>query len=153
MPYFTRGWYKVGSRPTRKYICNPHQKTCVFGAIGYRKRYTKLTETINAVKYMSFLKILKKHHDKLCIIGDNAPWHGPEDSKRASKAVKKYIRDNAIVYIQTPPYSPETNPIEPYWKNVKGWIGTKPWSSHDELNAILRSALRRDFLMPDISEY
>jgi transposase len=92
-------------------------------------------------------------HRKLCIIGDNAPWHGPKDSKSGSIIVKKYIKDNHIEFIQIPPYSPELNPIEMYWKNVKRWVGTKPYSSLPELKALLRESFKKDFLMVRISEY
>lgn len=108
---------------------------------------------INADKYISFLKKLNKRHRKLCIIGDNAPWHGPKDSQRASTKVKKYLKDNSIEFIQIPPYSPELNPIEIYWRNIKRWIGTKPYSSLPELKTLLRQSFRKDFLIVNISDY
>ncbi|MCL4381195.1 transposase [Candidatus Marsarchaeota archaeon] len=152
-PYFTRGWYKIGSKPARKYIWNPYQKTCGFAAIGLKKNYTKLSRTINANTYLSFLKRMKKHHKKLCVIGDNAPWHGPEGVQRSSKIVRQYIKDNDIVFLQIPPYSPELDPVEIYWRNVKKWVGTKPYASLPELKTILRSAFRRHSLMVDVSDY
>lgn len=96
---------------------------------------------------------MKKHNKKLCIIGDNAPWHGSEKVQRSSKKVQKYIKDNGIIFLQIPPYSPELNPVEIYWRNVKRWAGTKTYSSLPELKAIIRSAFRKDSLMVDISDY
>lgn len=151
--YFTRRWYKIGSRPTRKYIWNPYQKTCAFAALGFRKHYTKLNRRINSNSYMSFLKRIRKHHKKLCIIGDNAPWHGPENVQRSSTRVREYIKDNGIIFLQIPPYSPELDPVEIYWRNVKKWIGTKTYSSLPELKALLRAAFIKQSLLIDISDY
>lgn len=96
---------------------------------------------------------MKKHHKKLCIIGDNAPWHGPKNVRRSSKKVQQFIEDNGILFLQILPYSPELDPVEIYWRNVKKWVGTKAYSSLPELKSILRTAFRKDFLMVDISDY
>lgn len=96
---------------------------------------------------------MRKNHKKLCIIGDNAPWHGPEGVRRSSKKAKQYIEDSDILFLQIPPYSPELDPVEIYWRNVKKWVGTKAYSSLPELKAILRTAFKKDFLLVDISDY
>lgn len=51
------------------------------------------------------------------------------------------------------PYSPELNPIEQFWKNVKGYLGIKPFFTKNELLSELKKALRKDIFMPDISDY
>ena len=146
IPYITRGWFVVGSRPTKKYIQTPYQKTCAFGALGIGKVVTKLSQKINGKKYLAFIKRLSKHHKNLCLIVDNARWH-------LTKEVLAFIKRANIKLIRLPTYSPELNPIEQYWKNVKKWLGTRIWSSLPEMMKQLRSAFRRSFLMPDISDY
>jgi len=47
---------------------------------------------------------------------DNASWH-------KTKKVKDFMKDNGIKYIFQPPYSPDLNPIEHYWANMKRKIG------------------------------
>lgn len=49
------------------------------------------------------------------LILDNSPVH-------ASKVVMKYMDDNNIKYLFTPPYSPEYNPIEHAWSKIKQFI-------------------------------
>jgi transposase len=102
---------------------------------------------------MSFLKRIRKHHKKLCIIGDNAPWRGPENVQRSSARVREYIKDNGIIFLQIPPYSPELDPVEIYWRNVKKRIGTKTYSSLPELKTLLRAAFIKQSLLVDISDY
>lgn len=146
MPYLRKGWFLKGSRPTKKYEQKPFLKICGFGALGRQKIITKLSPKINGIKYLAFVKRLHKNNKKLCIIVDNAKWH-------LTKKVMGFIQENRIQLIRLPPYSPELNPIEQYWKNVKNWLATKPWSSFDELVAQIRSAFRRKFLIPNISDY
>lgn len=83
---------------------------------------------------------------KLCIVTDNARWH-------LTKEVMSFIEENKIIMIRLPPYSPETNPIEQYWKNNKNYLGTKPYFNKKELVNEVKKALRKDILVPDISDY
>lgn len=144
--YLTRGWYPIGSRPVQKYIQTPSQKTCVFGALGKQKVITKLSQKANGRKYLAFIKRIYKSHKKLCLIVDNAPWH-------LTKNVMSFIRMNHIKLIRLPPYSPELNPIEQYWKNVKNWLGTRTWSTLPEMKRQLRIAFRNDLLIPERYRY
>jgi putative transposase len=146
IPYMTRGWFVIGSRPTKKYIQTPYQKTCAFGALGVREVTTKLSPKINGKKYLAFIKRLNKKHKKLCLIIDNARWH-------LTKKVMNFIKQKKITLVRLPPYSPELNPIEQYWKNVKKWLGTRIWSSFPELIKQLQIAFRKKALLPNISDY
>jgi len=46
------------------------------------------------------------------LIMDNASWH-------KTKRVINFLEVNGIKYIFQPPYSPDLNPIEHYWANMK----------------------------------
>ncbi|MBI4017202.1 MAG: transposase [Candidatus Aenigmarchaeota archaeon] len=107
---------------------------------------TKLSPKINGKKYLAFIKRLSKSHKKLCLIIDNASWH-------LTKDVMNFIKQKRITLIRLPPYSPELNPIEQYWKNVKNWLGTRIWSSFPELIQQLQIGFRKNSLLPDISDY
>jgi len=145
-PYLTRGWYCIGSRPTQKYVQTPYLKTCAFGALGFGEVMTKLSPKANGKKYLAFIKRLHKHHPKLCIIVDNARWHLTND-------VMSFVKENDMKLIRLPPYSPELNPIEQYWKNVKNWLATRTWSTLPELKCQLRIAFTRRFLLPERYRY
>jgi transposase len=64
-----------------------------------------------------------------------------------------FVKNFKIKMIRLLPYSPELNPIEQYWKNLKRWLGTKPIFSKSDLMLELKKALKKDFLMPKISDY
>jgi transposase len=46
------------------------------------------------------------------LVMDNASWH-------KTKKVKDLLEKHNIKYIYQPPYSPDLNPIEHYWANMK----------------------------------
>jgi len=118
----------------------------VFGALSRDGVITKLSPKINGMKFLSFLKRLHKRRRKLCIVIDNARWH-------LTKDVMHYVRKHNITVIRLLPYSPELNPIEQYWKNVKNWLGTREFYDKEQLRIRLLKALRNDILMPRISDY
>ena len=129
-----------------KYVLNTYQKIHVFGALGIGKVITKLSPKINAKKYLPFLKRLYKHHKKLCIIVDNARWH-------LTKKIYTFIKKNNIKMIRLLPYSPELNPIEQYWKNIKQWLATRQFFNKEQLIKELKKALRKNVFIPNISDY
>ena len=127
-------------------MLNKSQKIHVFGAIGTKKRFVKLSDKINSKKFLAFVKRLRKNIKKLCIITDNGRWH-------LTKEVLSFVKENKIVMIRIPPYSPEVNPIEQYWKNSKGYLAAKAYFDKKGLVREVKIALRKDILVPDISDY
>lgn len=145
-PHIVRGWFAKGSKPTVKYVANKFQKLHVFGALGINTLTTKISPKINAKKYLPFIRRLHRKYKKLCIIIDNARWH-------LTKQVMQFVDSKGIKMIRILPYSPELNPIEQYWKNVKQWLGLKPIFTKDDLVKELKKALRKNTFMPKISDY
>ena len=118
----------------------------VFGALSAGGVITKLSPKINGKKFLSFLKRLHKRHRKLCIVIDNARWH-------LTKDVMHYVKDHSITMIRLLPYSPELNPIEQYWKNIKNWLGTKEFYDKEGMQRELCKGLRKHILTPRICYY
>ena len=145
-PHIIRSIFPKGSRPIIKIVNNPHQKICVFGALFSGKTTVKISDKINSTKFLSFIKRLQKNHRKLCIVVDNARWH-------LTKKVMSFIKESGIKIIRLLAYSPELNPVEQYWKNIKNWLATRIWSNLEELKKHLCSALKRTFLIPKIYYY
>jgi len=127
-------------------MLNKSQKIHVFGAISSKRRFIKLSEKINSKKFLVFIKRLKKNVRRLCIITDNGRWH-------LTKEVLNFVKKNKIVMIRIPPYSPEVNPIEQYWKNNKGYLATKAYFDKKGLVREVKSSLRKDILVPNLSDY
>jgi transposase len=145
-PYITKGWFKIGSRPIKKYALNKSQKIHVFGAVGSKRRFVKLSEKINSKKFLAFVKLLKKNVRKLCIVTDNGRWH-------LTREIMSFVKEKKIVMIRIPPYSPEVNPIEQYWKNNKNYLATKAYFDKKSLVREVKKSLRKDILVPKISDY
>ena len=75
--------------------------------------------TINKERFVEWIK------EKLCphlckgfvVIMDNAPWHKGRD-------IEDIIEQTGAKMIKLPPYSPDLNPIEHAWANLKNAIKT-----------------------------
>ena len=63
------------------------------------------------------------------VILDNAVFH-------SSKRTKELIESVGCRVIFLPPYSPDLNPIEKFWANMKRWIKQKICLSQELYNTI-----------------
>ncbi|MBI4738099.1 transposase [Candidatus Woesearchaeota archaeon] len=55
--------------------------------------------------------------------------------------------------IRLPPCSPELNPIEQYWKNIKQWLVIRVFYNKQQLINELKKAPRKQIFIPQISDY
>jgi transposase len=90
----------------------------VFGLIDFFTGtlfYQAITERFDSKTYQAFLeKVLSEAQQYLIIVQDGAKYH-------TSKAMREFFaahRDRISVY-QLPSYSPDYNPIEYLWKNIR----------------------------------
>ena len=110
------GWIKKGKEKELKADCG-RQRLNINGAINIEtlESTTGFYGTINAQATIDlFAKIEAKHPDAdtIYIIADNARYY-------RSKLLKEYTYDTKIKMIFLPPYSPNLNLIERYWKFFK----------------------------------
>ena len=73
------------------------------------------TELVNKWTGEFLIKELKPGQ---VVIMDNAAFH-------KSEKVKKLIESVGCQLLYLPPYSPDLNPIEKFWANMKRWIRSK----------------------------
>jgi transposase len=111
-------WAPVGQQPPVQ-TSGKRKAYKVFGAIDFftgRLFYRAITGRFNAESYQAFLlQILTTTTQRIILIQDGAKYH-------TSKAMQEFFaahRDRLSVY-QLPSYSPDYNPIEYLWKNVRG---------------------------------
>lgn len=111
-------WSKKGQQPTVK-TSGKRKGYKVFGLIDYLSGaffYKTLNEgRFNSGRYIEFLSmVLAQTTQHLILIQDGARYH-------TSKAVKQFFEDHAdrLTVYQLPSYSPDFNPIEYLWRNVK----------------------------------
>ena len=118
------------------------QNANVYGAYTIHGRFPyKFVKRHLAVKTVTFFERLRKIYKKIVFIVNEARWH-------LTKKVLNFIKQNRIKLIRLLAYSPELNPIEQYWQNVKKWLGTRIWSSIKELEKELRASFRKKDLVP-----
>ena len=110
------GWIKKGQGKKLKANCG-RQRLNINGAINIEtlEPTTGFYDTINADSTLDlFSKIEAKHPDAetIYIIADNAPYYH-------SCLLKEHLEGTKIQLIYLPPYSPNLNLIERYWKFFK----------------------------------
>jgi transposase len=110
-------WAPKGQQPLVK-TTGKRKAYKVFGLIDFftgRLFYQGINGKFNSETYQAFLlKVLAETTRHLVIIQDGAKYH-------TSKAMRQFFaahQDRITVY-QLPSYSPDYNPIEYLWKNVK----------------------------------
>lgn len=110
-------WARKGAKPTVK-TSGKRKGYKVFGAIDYftGSFFWNTTENrLNSDSYREYLSdILSKVQQHIILVQDGAKYH-------TSKATRQFIENNSkrITAFQLPSYSPDYNPIEKLWKNIK----------------------------------
>jgi transposase len=110
-------WARKGKQPTVP-TSGKRKAYKIFGLIDYFSGaffYKGHTGRFNSDSYKAFLnEILAKTKQPLFIIQDGAPYH-------TSKAMQEFFADHAdrLRVEQLPSYSPQFNPIEYLWRNIK----------------------------------
>jgi transposase len=110
-------WAPKGQQPTVK-TSGKRKGYKVFGLIDFcsgRLFWKGQTDRFNAESYMAFLEeVLTQTEQHLLLIQDGARYH-------TSKAMQDFFAAHAdrLTKYQLPSYSPDFNPIEYLWRNVK----------------------------------
>ena len=110
-------WAPVGQQPVVK-TTGKRKGYKVFGCIDFFTGcsfYQGLTERFNSERYQDFLRqVLSQTSQHLIIIQDGATYH----TSKCTRAFFDMHKDRLTVF-QLPSYSPDYNPIEFLWKNMK----------------------------------
>ena len=114
----TRRWAPKGSKPELP-IYGTYSKKNVFGFINAINgdSHFQYIDRLNSDCFIQYLNAIMKvyaHSRMIYIVIDNAPGHR---SKKVDNFVSMY--SNKIKLIKLPPYSPDLNPIETIWREVK----------------------------------
>ena len=142
-------WAPVGQTPV--VITTGERKSVnMVSAISPRGelRFRVQEGTMNAGKFIDFLKaLLDSVPGKIFLIVDGHPVH-------KAKKVREFVKEKAdgrLSIFFLPPYSPDLNPDEWVWNNVKNdRIGRSVIMSADDLKAKAIGALRRLQKLPGI---
>jgi len=135
------GWIKKGQEKELKANCG-RQRLNINGAINIEtfESTTGFYDTINAQATIDlFTKIEAKHPDAdaIYIIVDNARYY-------RSSLLKEHIKGTKIKLIFLPPYSPNLNLIERYWKFFKKKIlNNRYYETFEEFKLACKSFFRK----------
>jgi len=135
------GWIKKGQEKELKANCG-RQRVNINGAINIEtlEPTTGFYDTINADSTIDlFSKIEAKHPEAkvIYIIVDNARYY-------RSRLLKEYTEGTKIKLIFLPPYSPNLNLIERYWKFFKKKVlNNRYYETFDEFNLACQSFFRQ----------
>jgi len=135
-------WNKKGKTPIKKKKLELHKSRMIFGALSMKQGKVIQHECKKKKKQTKYLlekvkEFKEKYYGdderKLLLLWDNASCHKSEE-------VKEWLKDNpGIVELDHfPPYSPEMNPIEHVWKELKKRINHLRGES--SLREIMREA-------------
>ena len=103
-----------------------------------RKMYFFEEETINATKLVDiFDNFAKNITQKTVVVLDNAPIH---KSKLFQSKIEQWERENDLFLFFIPPYSPELNLIEIFWRQIKyKWLSFSAYNSFENLKKELQN--------------
>jgi transposase len=128
-----RGWGKKGERLIGKKSGKYYQRTNIIAGLVNKKTIAPMvfngscnTDLFNNWVEHFLIKELKPGH---VVIMDNASFH-------KSETTQKLIESVGCIIIFLPPYSPDLNPIEKFWANMKKWIKQQIESSNGLYQAI-----------------
>ena len=117
-----RGWGKIGELLLGKKSGRYYQRTNIVAGLVNNKsiapfvfKGTCNTELFNNWVEQFLIKELKRGQ---VVVMDNASFH-------KSPKTKNLIESVGCTVIFLPPYSPDLNPIEQFWANMKKWIKNK----------------------------
>lgn len=128
-----RGWGKKGKTLQAKKSGKYYQRTNIIAGLVGNKPIAPFVfnGTCNTELFNNWVEqfLIKELIAGQVVIMDNAAFH-------KSKRTKELIESVGCRVIFLPPYSPDLNPIEKFWANMKRWIKQKIELSHELYNAI-----------------
>ena len=107
------GWRPIGGREQVRASFS-RESVRIFGAMSQDELRIKIVESTNSETFREFLGEIRRDRPRLFMALDNASYH-------KSKAVREYVEsaggDVGLEFL--PPYTPQLNPVETVWRNLK----------------------------------
>jgi len=117
------GWSKRGE-PIRHYVKSHPIKYSIIMAISNKKIIDVVisNKNINTESYLSFMSNLNSKYEGYHFLMDNVAFH-------KSKCITNIFVNSSNKLLYIPPYSPEFNPIEEVFSQIKRLIRNHPYST------------------------
>jgi transposase len=117
-----RGWSKRGEKVLGKKSGKYYERTNIIAGLVNNKSIAPMvfSGSCNRNVFESWVEnvLIKELQVGQCVVMDNASFH-------KSQRTIELIESVGCKVIFLPPYSPDLNPIEKFWANMKRWIKSK----------------------------
>lgn len=114
-----RGWGKKGEKLVGKKSGKYYERTNIIAALVNNKPIAPMifNGSCNTLLFETWVEefLIKELKPGQVVIMDNASFHKSKKTRELIESVKC-----SIIFL--PPYSPDLNPIEKFWANMKRWI-------------------------------
>ena len=112
------------------------KSTHVFGALGKNTLKIDFPDGLSAEDYIEFQEDLVKTYGKVGIVADNA-------GALTCKAMKEHIAqtNGAVEMLHIPPHTPQLNPIEVQWREIKAAIADLFFGDMDKMQNTIKRML------------
>jgi transposase len=135
MSNFRRSWSQVGKRvalPQQQAFINSYLYSAIAPVTGQSFHLMDLSDMDTQTEEI-FLKELKKNHPNqhVVVVIDNAPCHRPQILHKVSGL--------SLIYL--PSYSPELNPVERFFEELRRSTANKVFTTMEELENRLTDAV------------
>jgi transposase len=132
-------WMKVGVQKRIAMPTSQRQSQVLAGALNWRSeqvhcRELQRLDSENVVAYLEWLLTEVYPHQPVVLVLDNAAFHH-------SAAVQAALTcfEHRVLLLWLPPYSPDLNPIERFWKHLKATVcANHLYASIDQLRQNVR---------------
>ena len=143
----TYAWFPKGER-----VCLPYWETFeavkLLGAMTTNGEtfFASVEDSFNSDVTIAYLRALQEEFGEyLHLVMDNATYF-------TSNAVHEFIADSKMTVTHLPVGSPDMNPVEECWRQLKATLGNQLFDSVDDLLPAIWTALEHVSL-PEIDDY
>jgi len=143
---------RKGEKIEMKVNIGHHKGIFIFGAINVSTRRVKImfSEKFNSEAMMRFLYAVKREvgRGRVYVVLDNASSH-------KARRVEYLSRRKGIHFVFLPPYSPQLNPVEEIWRELKKYLENKLFKEVSEIKEeVEKFFVERSYKMEfEISNY
>ena len=133
---FRRSWSKIGERTiidSQQAFTNRYLFSAVSPVSGDSFHLSSIDGFDSEVTHTFLLEFKKQHPDKMVVlVWDNAPCH----------RVKIHREIPGLIVLFLPPYSPELNPTERFFEELRKATANHIWKTIDEQEKAIEERLR-----------
>ena len=133
-----------------KQIIKPFGRQCTcFGAFGPEGFFWQYSERANTQTTIEFVRRLFIRHGRILLVMDNASYH---KSKAFLRELARFGGSVQVVYLS--PYSPDLNPVEMIWKELKKYIANGVYRMVNDMTGAMDEMIKcGTVLLPKVPEY